>query len=96
EQAVTLEPSAAGAWEALGQARAEAGDAAGARAAWSKAVDLDPRRYRALFNLGIAAGRSGDMPGAAAALRRFVAEAPPRAFQPELEESRRLLSAMRR
>jgi choline-sulfatase len=95
EEAVRLEPAAAGAWEALGQARAETGDAAGARLAWSKAVDLDPRRYRALFNLGIAAGRSGDMPAAASALRRFVAEAPPRSFEAELAQSRRLLAAMK-
>jgi Flp pilus assembly protein TadD len=95
EAAVRLEPAAPAPWEALGQARAETGDAEGARAAWSKAVELDPRRYRALFNLGIAAGRSGDMPAAASALKRFVAEAPPRSFEAELAESRRLLAAMK-
>jgi arylsulfatase A-like enzyme/tetratricopeptide (TPR) repeat protein len=94
EEAVRLEPGSPAAWETLGQARAESGDAVGARAAWAKALEIDPGRYRALFNLGIAAGRSGDMAAAATALRRFVAEAPPRTFQAELSESRRLLAGM--
>ena len=56
---------------------------------------IEEVRYRALFNLGIAAGRSGDLPAAATALKRFVAEAPPRSYEAELREARRLLASVR-
>lgn len=52
------DPESAPAWNDLGLAREEAGDLAGARAAWRRAIELDPHYSKPLSNLGrIALGR---------------------------------------
>ena len=53
-----------GAWNDLGFARLQSGDAAGARAALERSVALDPRLGTARSNLGAALLATGDLEGA--------------------------------
>ncbi len=54
EQAVSLDPRYASAYNGLGGALRQAGDLDGAIAAWKKAVELKPDFAFALYNLGLA------------------------------------------
>jgi tetratricopeptide (TPR) repeat protein len=63
--------------------------------AWSRAVALDPKLYDALYNLGLVAGKSGMVREARAALERFVAEAPPAQYGPDIEKARGLLRTLK-
>ncbi|HYH19086.1 MAG TPA: tetratricopeptide repeat protein [Azospirillum sp.] len=65
-----LNPGPGPAWLHAGTARLAAGDPAGARAAYGRALVLDPADGEALYALGVAARRQDDAPAAIAANRR--------------------------
>ncbi|MCW5626126.1 MAG: tetratricopeptide repeat protein, partial [Burkholderiales bacterium] len=52
EATVRASPRKGRVWNNLGFARQQAGDLAGARTAYERAIELDPEDYRALTNLG--------------------------------------------
>lgn len=64
------------AWNALGNARLEAGDRDGARAAFERALELDPGYSRPLSNLALVAAEGGALAEAEELLRRAVAAGP--------------------
>ncbi|HEX2165452.1 MAG TPA: tetratricopeptide repeat protein, partial [Thermoanaerobaculia bacterium] len=67
---------AAPAWNNLGIARDEQGDAAGAEDAYRRALALDPGYWQARLNLGIALARAGRAGEAREALDAVVAAVP--------------------
>ncbi len=56
-----------------------------------KAVRLDPRLFDALYNLGLALDDAGRGDEARPYLERFVNEAPPARYAPDIVQLRRLL-----
>jgi arylsulfatase A-like enzyme/Flp pilus assembly protein TadD len=90
-KALALDAQAARAWNGLGVAALRLGDERTAIDAWTKAVALDSRLYDALFNLGLIARKKGLRREARQALERFVAEAPPAQYGPDIEKARGLL-----
>jgi tetratricopeptide (TPR) repeat protein len=72
ERAVAVAPDAPKVFSMLGEARAELGDLAGARAAFEEAAARDPRDVGNLVNLGLALQRSGS--GEAEAVYRRALE----------------------
>lgn len=69
QKAVGLDPKYASAWNGLGVALRQSGDADGAIAAWTKAVEIKPDLGFALYNLGLGLLGRGDK---AEALRHFA------------------------
>jgi len=67
-----LNPGPGPAWLHAGTTRLSAGDPAGARAAYGRALVLDPADGEAQYALGVAARRQGDADAAIAATRRAV------------------------
>ncbi len=94
ERAVALNERLPASWNGLGVARSWLGDDRGAIAAWETAVALDARQFHALYNLGVTALRLGDEARARRALERFVAEAPPERYGPDIAEARELLRTL--
>ena len=64
------------AWNSLGRYRLAAGDEAGSRAAWDRALALAPGAFKALYNRGLLNAREGRRAGAEADLRAARAAAP--------------------
>jgi tetratricopeptide (TPR) repeat protein len=95
QKALALDARAARAWNGLGVAVVRLGEERAAIEAWKKAVEYDPRLYDALFNLGLVAGKNGLRREAREALERFVAEAPPRQYGPDIAKARGLLQGLR-
>ncbi|MGH9368559.1 MAG: tetratricopeptide repeat protein [Thermoanaerobaculia bacterium] len=94
-QALAIDGEVPRAWNGLGVALTKLGEEREAIDAWSKAVALDPKLYDALFNLGLVAGKNGMRSEARAALERFVAEAPPAQYGPDIQKARGLLRTLR-
>ena len=63
-------------WNSLGRFRRLAGDRAGARAAWDRALDLDPGSFKARFNRGLLEAEDGRREAALDDLGRALAAAP--------------------
>ncbi len=91
EQAVASDPRLGQAWEGLGAARAGA-DPAGAIDAWKRAVDVEPRNYDVLFNLAVILRDQGRPAEARPYIERFVREAPPSRYAPDIAQFRTMLS----
>ena len=94
-RAVALDPSYGDAWNALGATLAKA-DNAGALDAWRHAERLLPRDYDLLFNLAIVMSESGTPSASIPYLRRFVQEAPPDRYAPDIARVRQILARLER
>jgi arylsulfatase A-like enzyme/Flp pilus assembly protein TadD len=94
ERAVALDGEAANAWNLLGVARFQSQDAAGALAAWRRAVELDATLLDALYNLAFTAARLGQRDEARERLRQYLAAAPADRLAPEIAEARALLAQL--
>ncbi len=95
EKALSFDAQAARAWNGLGVARLRLGQERAAVDAWKKAVEFDPQLYDALFNLGLVAGKNGLRKESREALERFVAEAPPGQYGPDIAKARNMLRELR-
>jgi arylsulfatase A-like enzyme/Flp pilus assembly protein TadD len=95
EKALSFDAQAARAWNGLGVARLRLGQERAAIDAWKKAVEFDPQMYDALFNLGLVAGKNGLRKESREALERFVAEAPPGQYGPDIAKARNMLRELR-
>jgi len=91
-RALNLDPRLAGAHNALAAVYMRQGRTADAIAAWKTAVQLDATLFDALYNLGTALDDAGRRDEARPYLERFVSEAPPRRYGPDLVKLRRLLA----
>jgi protein O-GlcNAc transferase len=94
-RAVALDPSYGDAWNALGATLVNA-DKAAALDAWRRAERLLPRDYDLLFNLAIVLSESGTPSASIPYLRRFVQEAPPDRYAPDLARVRQILARVER
>jgi len=90
-RAIEIDPRLARAHNVLAAAYMRQQRQAEAIAEWKLALDLDPRLYDALFNLGISLWDSGRQSDARPYLERFVAEAPPARYAPDIARLRRML-----
>lgn len=93
-RAVDLNERLPNAWNNLGVALYYLGRKGEALEAWQRAVSLDPQRYDTLYNLGFKAAEMGKVDLARQALSRFVAEAPPERYGPDIREARALLGRL--
>ena len=75
--ALDANPDLPRAWNYLGVARSGQGDAAGALAAWERALALDPANFDVTHNLAVVAVRRGEIDRGVRALRSFVAASRP-------------------
>ena len=91
EKALSFDNRAARAWNGLGVARLRLGQERAAIDAWKKAVEFDPQMFDALFNLGLVAGKNGLRQESREALERFVAQAPPGQYGPDIAKARNML-----
>jgi arylsulfatase A-like enzyme/Tfp pilus assembly protein PilF len=94
-RALAIDEEVPRAWNGLGVSLNRLGEERASVEAWSRAVALDPKLYDALYNLGLVAGKSGMVREARAALERFVAEAPPAQYGPDIEKARGLLRTLK-
>ena len=92
QHALALDPNLAVAHNALATLYLKRHDAASAIAHWQKAIDLNPRFYDALFNLGTVLFDSGRKAEARPYLERFVREAPPSRYGPDIAKLRAMLT----
>jgi arylsulfatase A-like enzyme/Tfp pilus assembly protein PilF len=90
-RAIEIDPRLARAHNVLAAAYMRQKRQAEAIAEWKLALHLDPRLYDALFNLGISLWDSGRQSDARPYLERFVAEAPPARYAPDIARLRRIL-----
>jgi arylsulfatase A-like enzyme/Tfp pilus assembly protein PilF len=80
------------AWNYLGVALVNLGRPGEAIDAWEQALELQPDDFDVLYNVAFVAARTGDAERARPALRRFIAQAPPERYGPDLAKARALLS----
>jgi Tfp pilus assembly protein PilF len=92
EEALALDPDVSRAHNALGVIAAETGRPDEAITHWKRAVELNPREWDTLFNLGKLLRRQGRAAEARPYLERFVHEAPPTQYGPDIENLRSVLS----
>ena len=90
-QAVTTDPSLAGAFTTLGVILSESGRKSDAIDSWKHAVDLDGTAFDALYNLWAELAAAGRREEAVAYGRQFVATAPPALYGADIERVRRYL-----
>jgi tetratricopeptide (TPR) repeat protein len=91
-QAVSLDPRSARAHNGLGVVAMKTGAADEAFEHWKRAVSLAPNDFDALFNLGIELDAAGRRDEARPFLERFVREAPPAQYGPDLARVKKLIS----
>jgi len=84
------------AWNYLGVARYNLGRPREALEAWERALALEPQDFDVLYNLALVALEVGDLARARPALARFVAEAPPERYGPDIRKARSLLASLER
>jgi arylsulfatase A-like enzyme/Flp pilus assembly protein TadD len=84
QQAADLEPSSSRAHTGLGAVAAKLGDRKTAMTHWTRAVELDPADYDALFNLATELLNAGEREAARPYVERFVRNAPPSLYAPEI------------
>ena len=89
--ALTLSPGLAAAHNALAAVYMRQGRVADATAEWTTALRLDPRLFDALYNVATTLYDSGRRQDARPYLERFVREAPPARYGPDIARLRRLL-----
>ena len=86
-----LDPTSATAYANLGADALSANDVPSAIGDLTRALDLEPRQYTVLYNLALALDSVGRRDEARRAMERFVAEAPPRRYAPDLARFNTLL-----
>lgn len=91
ERALALNDQLDQAWNYLGSARFSRGDKRGAFAAWRRATSLGADNFDALYNLALVSRELGEVDVARQALARFVRDAPPAQYGPDIEQARRWL-----
>jgi arylsulfatase A-like enzyme/tetratricopeptide (TPR) repeat protein len=84
EEALALDPNVSRAHNALGVIAAETGHLDDAIQHLKRAVELNPREWDTLFNLGKLLRRQGREAEARPYLERFVREAPPSLYGPDI------------
>ena len=94
-RALALDASLAGAHNALAAVEMRQGRTAAALEEWQQAVRLDPRLFDALYNLGTTLHGAGRRDEARPYLERFVQEAPPARYAPDIARLRSLLAGRR-
>ena len=92
-RALTLRPGLAAAHNALAAVHLRQGRTADAIAEWTTALQLDPRLFDALYNVASTLYDAGRREEARPYLERFVREAPPARYGPDIARLRRLLVA---
>jgi arylsulfatase A-like enzyme/tetratricopeptide (TPR) repeat protein len=92
-RALAVDPSEATALNGLGFAHARLGDFPKAIEYWRRAVESDPGQFDALFNLALALSERSPSE-AAPYLDRFVHEAPPRRYGPDIEKAKAILASL--
>jgi choline-sulfatase len=92
EQAVSIDPRSARAHNGLGVVAMKTGARDEAFQHWTRAVSLAPNDFDALFNLGIELDAAGRREEARPFLERFVREAPPAQYGPDLARVRKLIA----
>lgn len=95
EAALALDPSLAKAHTGMGVVALRMGDRAKAITSWRRAVELDPTEYDALFNLATELVNDGQFSAARPYLERFVKDAPPAFYGPDIQKITRLLQRIR-
>ncbi len=86
-----LDPTSAIAYANLGADALSANDVASAIGDLTRALELEPRQYTVLYNLALALDSVGRRDEARRAMERFVAEAPPRRYAPDIARFKTLL-----
>ncbi len=84
------------AWNYLGVALYNQRQPSAALDAWRRAVELAPSDFDLLYNLAIVSAEQGRLDEARRALRRFVDEAPPERYGPDITAARRRLEQLPR
>ena len=85
---LALDPTSATAYANLGADALSSGDVAGAVGSLTRALELEPRQSTVLYNLALALDNVGRHDEARRAMERFVAEAPPQRFAPDIAQFR--------
>jgi len=88
EAALVLDPGLARAWNSLGLLAAEDGRREEAVRLWTRALAENPHDPDTLFNLGTLLWRDGRRAEARPHLERFLADAPPALYAPDLARIR--------
>ena len=92
EQAVVIDPKSARAHNGLGVVAMRTGAPEEAFRHWKRAVELAPNDFDALFNLGLELDAAGRRDEARPFLDRFLREAPPAQYGPDLARVRKILT----
>jgi len=92
EAAIALEPDFARAWNSLALLAAESGRTGEALRLWTRALVTNPRDPDTLYNVGTALWREGRRDEARPYLERFLAQAPPALYAPDLARIRSWLA----
>jgi choline-sulfatase len=87
-----LDPTSATAYANLGADALTSGDMAAAIVHLTRALELEPRQYTVLYNLALALDSVGRREEARHAMERFVNEAPPQRYAPDIARFRALLA----
>jgi Flp pilus assembly protein TadD len=86
-----LDPTSATAYANLGSDALSSGNVAAAIGDLTRALELEPRQYTVLYNLALALDKVGRRDEARRAMERFVKEAPPQRYAPDIARFRGLL-----
>jgi choline-sulfatase len=87
-----LDPTSATAYANLGTDALSSGDMPSAVGYLTRALELDPRQYTVLYNLALALDSLGRRDDARRYMRRFVDEAPPDRYAPDIARFKTLLA----
>jgi choline-sulfatase len=87
-----LDPTSATAYANLGADALSSGDLQGAVGHLSRALELDPRQYTVLYNRAMALDALGRRDEARRDMERFIADAPPERFAPDIARFKALLA----
>lgn len=96
EKAIAADRGWSPAYTGLGAVKLRMGDREGAIAQWKTAVELDRSNFDALFNLGTELINAGRTAEARPYLDRFVSEAPPSDYLPDIRRISALLQRLDR
>jgi Flp pilus assembly protein TadD len=87
-----LDPTSATAYANLGADALSANEVPAAIGDLTRALELEPRQYTVLYNLALALDSVGRRDEARRAMERFVAEAPPQQYAPDIARFKTLLA----
>jgi len=96
DQAVSIDPRLARAWNGLGVVAIKQGDKATAVASFKRAVAVDPRDWDTVYNLGLLLVEQGQPAAARPYLESFVSGAPREAYGRDVDEVKAILQSLGR